>query len=97
MGSTSKSLRPDASDKGRSKTKQKFQITFIDNYEAFNDKCNWEANITSNCIRRRSKDEVERGTHITTLNVSISLQYFEWILENTEDHIVLIQEHWRLP
>eukprot|EP00972_Heterocapsa_arctica_P055892 8244019-Heterocapsa_arctica.AAC.1 len=22
---------------------------------------------------------------------------FAWILENTEDHIVLIQEHWRLP
>eukprot|EP00972_Heterocapsa_arctica_P093812 13837431-Heterocapsa_arctica.AAC.1 len=22
---------------------------------------------------------------------------FEWILENAEDHIVLIQEHWRLP
>eukprot|EP00972_Heterocapsa_arctica_P074384 10976670-Heterocapsa_arctica.AAC.1 len=21
----------------------------------------------------------------------------EWILENTEDHIVLIQDHWRLP
>eukprot|EP00972_Heterocapsa_arctica_P074457 10989527-Heterocapsa_arctica.AAC.1 len=24
-------------------------------------------------------------------------EVFEWILENTEDHIVLIQEHWRLP
>eukprot|EP00972_Heterocapsa_arctica_P111039 16347803-Heterocapsa_arctica.AAC.1 len=22
---------------------------------------------------------------------------FEWILENTENHSVLIQEHWRLP
>eukprot|EP00972_Heterocapsa_arctica_P051308 7546482-Heterocapsa_arctica.AAC.1 len=40
---------------------------------------------------------MERGTNITTLNVSGSLQDFEWILENTEDHIVLIQEHWRLP
>eukprot|EP00972_Heterocapsa_arctica_P068306 10092734-Heterocapsa_arctica.AAC.1 len=38
-----------------------------------------------------------RGTNITTLNVSGSLQDFEWMLENTEDHIVLIQEHWRLP
>eukprot|EP00972_Heterocapsa_arctica_P042676 6290703-Heterocapsa_arctica.AAC.1 len=39
---------------------------------------------------------MERGTNITTLNVFGSLQDFEWNLENTEDHIVLIQEHWRL-
>eukprot|EP00972_Heterocapsa_arctica_P002521 366434-Heterocapsa_arctica.AAC.1 len=40
---------------------------------------------------------MERGANITTLNVSGSLQDFEWILENTEDQIVLIQEQWRLP
>eukprot|EP00972_Heterocapsa_arctica_P085876 12655454-Heterocapsa_arctica.AAC.1 len=40
---------------------------------------------------------MERGTKITTLNVSGSQLTFEWILENTEDHIVFIQEHWRLP
>eukprot|EP00972_Heterocapsa_arctica_P029996 4420578-Heterocapsa_arctica.AAC.1 len=51
----------------------------------------------ANYVGRRSKDEAERGTNITTLNVSGSLQDFEWVLENTEDHIVLIQEHWRLP
>eukprot|EP00972_Heterocapsa_arctica_P053450 7872973-Heterocapsa_arctica.AAC.1 len=51
----------------------------------------------SNYIVRRSKEEVERGTNVTTLNVSGSQLYFEWILEHTEDHIVLIQEHWILP
>eukprot|EP00972_Heterocapsa_arctica_P036243 5332562-Heterocapsa_arctica.AAC.1 len=71
-----------------------FKYKFFENHEAFNNKCNWEANITSNCISRRGKEEVERGTNITTSNVSGSLQDFEWILENTEDHIVLIQEPW---
>eukprot|EP00972_Heterocapsa_arctica_P008549 1247205-Heterocapsa_arctica.AAC.1 len=70
-----------------------FTYTFFEHHEAFNNTCNWEANITSNYIRRRGKEEVERGTPITTFNVSGSLQDFEWILENTEDHLVLIQEH----
>eukprot|EP00972_Heterocapsa_arctica_P097842 14434851-Heterocapsa_arctica.AAC.1 len=51
----------------------------------------------SNSIGRRSKEEMARGTNITTLNVSGSQLDFEWICENTEDHTVLIQEHWRLP
>eukprot|EP00972_Heterocapsa_arctica_P039832 5869302-Heterocapsa_arctica.AAC.1 len=51
----------------------------------------------SNYIGRRSNDEVERGNNITTSYVSGSLMDFEWILEHTEDHIVCIQEHWRLP
>eukprot|EP00972_Heterocapsa_arctica_P060025 8853373-Heterocapsa_arctica.AAC.1 len=42
--------------------------------------------------KRRWKD-----AHIITRKVSGSQLYFEWILENTEDHIVLIQERWRLP
>eukprot|EP00972_Heterocapsa_arctica_P014296 2103735-Heterocapsa_arctica.AAC.1 len=40
---------------------------------------------------------MERGTKITTSNVSGSQLDSEWVLENTEDHIVLIQEHWRPP
>eukprot|EP00972_Heterocapsa_arctica_P099290 14651730-Heterocapsa_arctica.AAC.1 len=60
-------------------------------------KCNIDANIVSNYISRRSKDKLERGNKITTLNLSGSLLDFEWILENTEDQIILIQEHWRLP
>eukprot|EP00972_Heterocapsa_arctica_P053685 7909448-Heterocapsa_arctica.AAC.1 len=44
----------------------KQQKPLFENDEEFNNKCNWEANITSNYIGRRSKDEVERGTNITT-------------------------------
>eukprot|EP00972_Heterocapsa_arctica_P019335 2853489-Heterocapsa_arctica.AAC.1 len=60
-------------------------------------KCNIEANEISNYIPIRSKEEVGRGTNITTINVSGSLLDFEQILENTEDHIVLIQEHCIVP
>eukprot|EP00972_Heterocapsa_arctica_P018667 2760245-Heterocapsa_arctica.AAC.1 len=59
--------------------------------------CNIDANNISDFVPRRSKDELERGTKITTLNLSGSLLDFEWILENTEDHIIPIQEHWRPP
>eukprot|EP00972_Heterocapsa_arctica_P013449 1980778-Heterocapsa_arctica.AAC.1 len=47
---------------------QSFNDKFFEQHETFNNKCNWEANITSNYISRRSKEEVERGTNITTLN-----------------------------
>eukprot|EP00972_Heterocapsa_arctica_P045734 6748325-Heterocapsa_arctica.AAC.1 len=40
---------------------------------------------------------MKRGTKITTLNASGSQLDFDWVLENTEDHVVLIQEHWSLP
>eukprot|EP00972_Heterocapsa_arctica_P096435 14227076-Heterocapsa_arctica.AAC.1 len=42
------------------------------------------------------KEECEDGTRITTINVSGSQCDFEYVLDMTEDHIVLIQEHWRL-
>eukprot|EP00972_Heterocapsa_arctica_P113755 16438917-Heterocapsa_arctica.AAC.1 len=87
-------LFPIRKETKRNKT---FKYNFFENSEAENNKCNWEANTSSNYVSRRGNNEVERGTNITTLNVSGSLQDFEWVLENTEDHIVLIQEHWRLP
>eukprot|EP00972_Heterocapsa_arctica_P093494 13791064-Heterocapsa_arctica.AAC.1 len=74
-----------------------FKYTFIENHDALIHKCNIEANFISQYIGRSAKDEVERGTTINTLTVSGSLMDFEWILENTEDHIVLIQEHCILP
>eukprot|EP00972_Heterocapsa_arctica_P008865 1300202-Heterocapsa_arctica.AAC.1 len=79
------------------KQEKSFNQQFIGNHDALKHECNIEANFMSNYIGRRSKDEVERGTDIITLNVSGSLMDFEWILANTKDHIVLIQEHWRLP
>eukprot|EP00972_Heterocapsa_arctica_P105076 15482007-Heterocapsa_arctica.AAC.1 len=74
--------------------KKTFGVISHDKMEEDKNNKGWKANYESNHIGRRNKNEVERGTNITTLNVSGSLQDFEWILENTEDHVVLIQEHW---
>eukprot|EP00972_Heterocapsa_arctica_P112213 16430541-Heterocapsa_arctica.AAC.2 len=41
------------------------------------------------------REESEDGTRTTT-NLSGSQTYYEYILENTKDHIILIQEHWRV-
>eukprot|EP00972_Heterocapsa_arctica_P033210 4885991-Heterocapsa_arctica.AAC.1 len=60
------------------KIKKTCRETFYDKVEEDKNKCNWEANYASNYISRRSKNEVERGTNITTCNVSGSLQDFEW-------------------
>eukprot|EP00972_Heterocapsa_arctica_P048433 7141399-Heterocapsa_arctica.AAC.1 len=60
-------------------------------------KSNTDASKTGDFVPRRTPGEVERGTKITTLNLSGSLFDLEWVLENTEDHTILFQEHWRLP
>eukprot|EP00972_Heterocapsa_arctica_P029995 4420507-Heterocapsa_arctica.AAC.1 len=44
----------------------------------------------------KNKEECEDGTRITTTNVSYPHVNFEYVLDMTEGHIVLIQEHWRL-
>eukprot|EP00972_Heterocapsa_arctica_P096263 14202302-Heterocapsa_arctica.AAC.1 len=67
-------LLPIKEDKKHEKS---FKDKFVENHNALYNRCNWEANITSNYIGRRGKEEVERGTCITTLNVSGSLQDFE--------------------
>eukprot|EP00972_Heterocapsa_arctica_P085926 12661705-Heterocapsa_arctica.AAC.1 len=60
-------------------------------------KVSTEAHTIGDFIPRRSTDELERGADISTLNLSGSLFNFEWLLENTQYHILLIQEQWRLP
>eukprot|EP00972_Heterocapsa_arctica_P094517 13938862-Heterocapsa_arctica.AAC.1 len=42
------------------------------------------------------KEQCEDGTRITTINVSGSQFDFYYVLGMTEDHIILIQEHWIL-
>eukprot|EP00972_Heterocapsa_arctica_P025493 3752718-Heterocapsa_arctica.AAC.1 len=69
------------------KQEKSFKEKFIEYHDVLRLKCNIDANHTSHYIGRRSKDEVESGTTITTLNVSGSHLDFEWILENTEDQI----------
>eukprot|EP00972_Heterocapsa_arctica_P013075 1921478-Heterocapsa_arctica.AAC.1 len=69
------------------KQDKSFKAQFIESHDALNHKCNIEANFVLTYIGRRAKDEVDRGTNITTLNVPGSLMDCEWILENTEDHI----------
>ena len=45
---------------------------------------------------RMHKEEKEQGTKIMTINLSGSKLYFEYIQEFCKDHILLIQEHWKL-
>eukprot|EP00972_Heterocapsa_arctica_P085357 12579974-Heterocapsa_arctica.AAC.1 len=40
--------------------------------------------------------EKEDGTIITSANLSGSQFDFEYMLERCKDHVMLIQEHWRL-
>eukprot|EP00972_Heterocapsa_arctica_P076384 11268411-Heterocapsa_arctica.AAC.1 len=46
--------------------------------------------------KRLYREEAEDGTRITTINTSGSQTDYEDILENTNDHIILTQEHWRV-
>eukprot|EP00972_Heterocapsa_arctica_P096971 14306496-Heterocapsa_arctica.AAC.1 len=68
--------------------------TFVQTFKEKEGELDGAGSYKANYVGRRIKGEAERGTNITTLNVSGSLQDFEWVLEHTEDHIVLIQEHW---
>eukprot|EP00972_Heterocapsa_arctica_P097635 14406910-Heterocapsa_arctica.AAC.1 len=45
---------------------------------------------------RLFKQEKEEGTIIMTINLSGSQFDFDFILEHCQDHILLIQEHWKL-
>eukprot|EP00972_Heterocapsa_arctica_P028845 4243669-Heterocapsa_arctica.AAC.1 len=45
---------------------------------------------------RLYKQEKEDGTRITSTNMSGSQFDFEHMLEHCTDHVMLIQEHWRL-
>eukprot|EP00972_Heterocapsa_arctica_P098078 14469926-Heterocapsa_arctica.AAC.1 len=42
------------------------------------------------------KQEKEDGTRATSTNLSGSQFDFEFMLEHCKDHVMLIQEHWRL-
>eukprot|EP00972_Heterocapsa_arctica_P102582 15118770-Heterocapsa_arctica.AAC.1 len=42
------------------------------------------------------KEEKEGGTLVTSINLSGSQTDFEYMLDHCKDHIMLIQEHWRL-
>ncbi len=42
------------------------------------------------------KEEKEHGTRITSTNVAGSLTDSEYMLDHCKDHIMLLQEHWRL-
>eukprot|EP00972_Heterocapsa_arctica_P031162 4587021-Heterocapsa_arctica.AAC.1 len=98
MGSTRESLRSaDSYTNKNNKNNNTFNYIFLDNMKVDKHKHEHKTHDNPNYIARRSKTDMERGTNITALNVSGSLQDFEWILESTDDQIVLIQEHWRLP
>eukprot|EP00972_Heterocapsa_arctica_P077780 11473981-Heterocapsa_arctica.AAC.1 len=42
------------------------------------------------------KQEKEEGTRFTNTNLSGSQLDFDYMLEHCTDHVMLIQEHWRL-
>ena len=45
---------------------------------------------------RLFKNEREDGTRITTINLAGSQFDFDFMLEHCKDHVLIIQEHWRL-